>query len=93
MTDHPCNCSTCESYKQKQLGKNGFCPEYLIRDSPDCEGREMVSDECGLMCHSKSREYLMKDVIKDLGRLKDEKRISINIDDVIDLIRNGVKKE
>jgi len=35
----------------------------------------------------------MQDVVKELERLKGEKRISLNISDAIILIRDGVKHE
>jgi len=42
---------------------------------------------------TKLREHLMQDVVKELERLKGEKRISLNISDAIILIRDGVKHE
>ena len=113
MTDNPCNCSTCNN-KRCVNDKTGI--EWIIqlhsRSYMEAYARCLVDKQIidydryeftkthGCISHNQSIEYLNKDIIEELERLRDaplkshwkEKSNSIGIDHVILLIKNGVEK-
>lgn len=64
---HPCNCSTCsskcEDYKNHELNDKMF-------GTSEIEDLEYFTQNHGCLFHPKVREYLMKDEIAELERLK-----------------------
>lgn len=85
MSNHPCNCSTCE---YSNTGTHGFrdCTKlshWLTKQEYE------FTKELSCLSHSNAREYLMRDVITELQRSFDI-RDNRTAREAIALIRDGV---
>ena len=94
MTDKP-NCGNCSHLDE---GTKRYCTCRKINEQVDGEDMGFVG-RIGCLSHPGAREYLMKDVIKELERLSEcnygtdtgRKYAAVHVK-VISLIRDGVKK-
>jgi hypothetical protein len=99
MTENPCNCSNCH-YRQN-LGDDEtpvfYCAEGARRNMiRECDENE--TKLVGCMWHPCAREYLNREVIEKLKRLKIAYHIdgyedrAAGIEDAIKLLKEGVVK-
>ena len=94
MIEKP-NCSTCTIKRCPMFSYDGGKPT----DSSVHSQQRLAIEKVGCLSHPGAREYLMKDVIKELERLSEcnygtdtgRKYAAVHVK-VISLIRDGVKK-
>lgn len=98
MTENPCNCETCDNKSR------WYCPKWdgkINREREDISLWKMdltvrnFTKVHGCLSHPKAREYLNKEVIEELERLKETtvptKQI-MTFDEVINLLKEGITR-
>lgn len=99
MKDNPCNCSTCDFGTKREVNCPGN-PHIFVCSKWNNKWMSSQNDGgwtffLGCLSHSQAREYLMKDI---LTYLEQKEHLHIGsapimfVDEVITLIRDGVKE-
>ena len=93
MTDKP-NCSTCPHWVNRFQGQLDICPLRRFQSISSYEDHiHYITREVGCLSHPGAREWLMKDVIKELERRTKlfGGHYGVAYQSAIFLIRDGVK--